>query len=347
MTCDPRDRRRRLRRRRVTVERARRGRPRRRRRSTTSPPATRVGRAPGARSSPARYGDDDGDRALLERRARSTPILHCAADRSSARSIARPGVYYRENVVGGVALLEAMRAAGVRRARLLVDRGRVRRARAHADPGGRPAPPDQPVRRDEARRFEGALAGTARAYGLRSVLLRYFNVAGATERNGEVHRPETHLIPNVLAAAEGGRAAHALRRRLPDPGRHADPRLHPRRGPRGRAPRRPRGDRPGRPAHGPAGGGARRPDRQPRDIERVLGPRGAARRPRRSSARRSRTPFGPRRAGDPSVLVASDARRAGRSWAGRHAADARGDDRVGVGVARGAPRRLRGLIPGR
>ena len=41
------------------------------------------------------------------------------------------------------------------------------------------------------------------AYGLRSVSLRYFNVAGASGRNGEVHVPETHLIPNVLAAAEG------------------------------------------------------------------------------------------------------------------------------------------------
>ena len=36
------------------------------------------------------------------------------------------------------------------------------------------------------------------------MILRYFNVAGATERLGEVHRPETHLIPNMLAAAEGG-----------------------------------------------------------------------------------------------------------------------------------------------
>ena len=37
--------------------------------------------------------------------------------------------------------------------------------------------------------------------------LRYFNVAGATERNGEVHDPETHLIPNVLGAADGTRRA--------------------------------------------------------------------------------------------------------------------------------------------
>ena len=53
------------------------------------------------------------------------------------------------------------------------------------------------------RTFEGALRWYAAAYGLRSISLRYFNVAGASGRNGEVHVPETHLIPNVLAAAEG------------------------------------------------------------------------------------------------------------------------------------------------
>ena len=58
---------------------------------------------------------------------------------------------------------------------------------------------------ESKRILEAALAAYARAYGLRSVSLRYFNAAGATERNGEVHRPETHLIPNVLAAAEGRR----------------------------------------------------------------------------------------------------------------------------------------------
>ena len=54
------------------------------------------------------------------------------------------------------------------------------------------------------RTFEGALGWYGAAYGLRSVSLRYFNVAGATERLGEVHRPETHLVPNTLIAAEGG-----------------------------------------------------------------------------------------------------------------------------------------------
>jgi UDP-glucose 4-epimerase len=51
--------------------------------------------------------------------------------------------------------------------------------------------------------FERALGWYARAYGLASISLRYFNAAGATERNGERHDPETHLIPLVLQAAAG------------------------------------------------------------------------------------------------------------------------------------------------
>ena len=45
----------------------------------------------------------------------------------------------------------------------------------------------------------------ARAYGMRTVSLRYFNVAGATDAIGEDHDPETHLIPAILGAVEAGR----------------------------------------------------------------------------------------------------------------------------------------------
>jgi UDP-glucose 4-epimerase len=74
-----------------------------------------------------------------------------------------------------------------------------------------PIPEDAPLRPinpygETKRTVEGALAWYGRAYGLRSVTLRYFNVAGATERLGEAHDPETHLIPNVLLAAENDSA---------------------------------------------------------------------------------------------------------------------------------------------
>jgi UDP-glucose 4-epimerase len=54
------------------------------------------------------------------------------------------------------------------------------------------------------RSLEAAATWFARAYGFRCVFLRYFNVAGASARNGERHEPEAHLIPNALRAVESG-----------------------------------------------------------------------------------------------------------------------------------------------
>src|SRR6476659_8176220 len=130
-------------------------------------------------------------------------ILHCAARSLVGESIADPSKYYRDNIAGGIALLEAARAAGVDRVVFSST------AAVHGVPDATPIPEDAPLRPinpygESKRTFEGALAWYGRAYGLRSVSLRYFNVAGATETIGEVHDPETHLIPNVLAAAEGG-----------------------------------------------------------------------------------------------------------------------------------------------
>ncbi len=156
---------------------------------------------PGAQLVEGSYGDADGVRALL----RATPVdavLHCAARSLVGESIADPALYYRENVAGGVTLLEGLRECGVRR--LVFS--------STAAVYG--IPESVPIREDAAlgpinpygetkRTFEGALRWYAAAYGLRSVSLRYFNVAGASERNGEAHDPETHLVPNVIAAAEG------------------------------------------------------------------------------------------------------------------------------------------------
>ena len=129
-------------------------------------------------------------------------ILHCAARSLVGESGRDPAKYYRDNVAGGVALLEAARTTGI---------GRVVFSSTAAVYG---VPDATPIREDAAlrpinpygetkRTFEGALRWYGAAYGLRSVTLRYFNVAGATEALGEDHDPETHLIPNVLAAAEG------------------------------------------------------------------------------------------------------------------------------------------------
>ncbi len=143
---------------------------------------------------------------------------------------------------GGIALLEAARASGVRRVVFSST------AAVYGVPMATPIREDAPLRPinpygETKRTFEGALRWYGAAYGLRSVILRYFNVAGATDRLGEVHRPETHLIPNALHRGRGWSSAHAVRRRLPDARRDADPRLHPRRRSCRRARRRARSTR--------------------------------------------------------------------------------------------------------
>jgi UDP-glucose 4-epimerase len=147
------------------------------------------------------YADGPALTELL-RSDRIDAILHCAARSLVGESIRDPSRYYRDNVAGGVALLEAARAAGV---------GRIvfsSTAAVYGNPEATPIPEDAPLQPinpygESKRTFEAALGWYGQAYGLRSVSLRYFNVAGATSTLGEDHDPETHLIPNVLRAVLG------------------------------------------------------------------------------------------------------------------------------------------------
>ena len=148
------------------------------------------------------YGNQGAVRALLEDEEVDA-ILHCAARSLVGESVKDPARYYVDNVAGGIAMLEAARAAGTRRVVFSST------AAVYGDPERTPIREDDALRPintygETKRTFEGALRWYGAAYGLRSVILRYFNVAGATGRLGEVHRPETHLIPNVLIAAAGG-----------------------------------------------------------------------------------------------------------------------------------------------
>ena len=147
------------------------------------------------------FGNEAAVGALLESTGIEA-ILHCAARSLVAESVREPSRYYRSNVAGGIALLEAARQAGV--GRLVFSST----AAVYGIPDSTPIEEDAPLRPinpygETKRTFEAAMAAYGTAYGLRSVSLRYFNVAGATERLGEVHDPETHLIPNVLRAADG------------------------------------------------------------------------------------------------------------------------------------------------
>ena len=155
----------------------------------------------GARLEVGTYTDSRAVQRLLEQE-RVDAILHCAARSLVGESGVDPAKYYRDNVAGGVALLEAARSAGV--GRLVFSSS----AAVYGVPETTPIPegaPLQPINTygETKRTFEGAMAAYGRAYGLRSASLRYFNVAGATQRLGEDHDPETHLIPNVLRAVAG------------------------------------------------------------------------------------------------------------------------------------------------
>ena len=133
-------------------------------------------------------------------------VLHCAARSLVQESVANPSKYYRENVAGGLELLEAARTAGVHRFVFSST------AAVYGNPDSTPITEDAPTRPinpygETKRTLEGALTWFGRAHGLRSISLRYFNVAGASDALGEDHRPESHLIPNVLRGIDQGGAA--------------------------------------------------------------------------------------------------------------------------------------------
>jgi UDP-glucose 4-epimerase len=152
---------------------------------------------------------DIGDAALVVALCREHAIdvcVHLAARSLVGESVEKPAMYYDANVVRGLALLDALIAAGVHRVVFSST------AAVYGEPASSPitedfaTAPTNPYG-DSKLAFERALAWYDRAYGVRYASLRYFNAAGATPHNGEQHDPETHLIPSVLEVARGRRAA--------------------------------------------------------------------------------------------------------------------------------------------
>ena len=131
-------------------------------------------------------------------------VIHLAADSLVGESMAHPGKYFRNNIYGGMVLLEAMRACGVK---YLVFSSS---AAVYGEPVRVPIPEDHPTAPTNPYGFtklamENMMSWYTRAHGLRYISLRYFNAAGSEPegRIGEDHQPETHLIPIVLQAALG------------------------------------------------------------------------------------------------------------------------------------------------
>lgn len=129
-------------------------------------------------------------------------VMHFAALSVVSDSVRDPALYFRNNVVGTLNLLDAMRAANVNK--LVFSSS----AAVYGNPQYTPideAHPCAPINPYGWSKLmaERMLAEQCRAYGLRAIALRYFNAAGADAgaEIGEAHAPETHLIPNVIRAA--------------------------------------------------------------------------------------------------------------------------------------------------
>lgn len=138
----------------------------------------------------------------LLRSTRVEAVVHMAADSLVGESVTNPGKYYDNNVVAGLTLLDAMVACDVKR---LVFSST---AAVYGEPETQPIDETAPTRPtnpygETKLALERALAWYDRAHRLRYASLRYFNAAGASDRCGEDHDPETHLIPLVLHCAAG------------------------------------------------------------------------------------------------------------------------------------------------
>jgi UDP-glucose 4-epimerase len=149
------------------------------------------------------------DRQSVERlmvRRRPDAVMHFAANALVGESMQNPSKYFRNNVANALNLLDAMVEAGV---------GKFIFSSTCAIFG----PPDRvPIDETMPTRpinpygesklaFEKILRWYDQIHGLKFVSLRYFNAAGASEKFGEDHRVETHLIPNVLKVALGEKQA--------------------------------------------------------------------------------------------------------------------------------------------
>ena len=132
-------------------------------------------------------------------------VMHFAAWLTVADSLSDPAGYYRNNVVGTLATLEAMAAEGCRR---FVFSSTCAVYGEPAEVPLRETHPTAPINAYGQTKLaiEHALPHFERAYGIRSMRLRYFNAAGADPDGelGEDHTPEIHAIPRALDAAAGG-----------------------------------------------------------------------------------------------------------------------------------------------
>jgi UDP-glucose 4-epimerase len=153
-------------------------------------------------------GDISDSAKLAQVLPRVDAVMHFAAHAYVGESVLDPRKYFQNNVLGGLALLHAVLDSKVRKFIFSST------CAVYGIPARLPIAeetPRLPVNPYGASKLalENALEAYDRAYGLRFVIFRYFNAAGADEegRIGEIHTPETHLIPSAFEAINGRRDA--------------------------------------------------------------------------------------------------------------------------------------------
>src|SRR5579863_248003 len=150
-------------------------------------------------------GDVHDSKKLLEAVKQTDAVMHFAANHYVGESVVNPRKYYRNNVEGGLSLLNAVLEAGRKSIVIFSSTCSV-----YGAPSKMPITEDFPLAPINPYGvskvfFEQALESYDTAYGIRYASLRYFNAAGADESGevGECHEPEPHLIPLALRAAAG------------------------------------------------------------------------------------------------------------------------------------------------
>ena len=171
----------------------------------------------GARVIEGNIADVDAVRRAL-RETRATAVMHFAAWLVVPDSVRDPAGYYRNNVIGTLAALEAMAAEGCEH---FVFSSTCAVYGEPAETPLRESHPTAPINAYGQTKLaiEQALPHFERAYGIRSIRLRYFNAAGADPDGelGEDHAPEIHVIPRAFEAALGGRPLEVFGEDYPTP----------------------------------------------------------------------------------------------------------------------------------
>ena len=149
-------------------------------------------------------GDLREPQAIRELMAAVKPaaVVHFAAYALVGESMQNPHLYFENNVGGGLNLLDALLRAGVPKIIFSSTCATYGQPETMPMTEALPQRPTNPYGESKLM-FETALRWEQERRGLQPVFLRYFNACGATEKYGEDHEPETHLIPNVLKVALG------------------------------------------------------------------------------------------------------------------------------------------------